>query len=298
MPITKYVETAVDSVPGLQERGEALSHSLHDVVLEGGEPARTLADLLHGTWLGHPLHVVLKDLVIGPWAAGAVFDVAALASGDRRAQWAGDALAAFGTAAAVPTALAGLADFSGIPKPAAGTATLHAALNGTTVVLYGLSLRERWRGRHGRGVALSLGAFALSGAAAWLGGHLVYDYKVGTDHSPSFDEEAGWQPVLAESDLPEQKPTRAEYGGEPVLLYRNGEALYALAATCAHAGGPLDEGEVEHCDTGRCTVRCPWHDSVFDLRDGSIVHGPSVHRQPAFDTRVRDGQVELRPRSA
>src|SRR5690606_15028648 len=84
-----------------------------------------------------------------------------------------------------------------------------------------------------------------------------------------------------EADLPERTPTRAEYDGEPVLLYRNGEALHALAATCAHAGGPLDEGTVEGCDDCRCTDRCPWHDTVFGLRDGAIVHGPTVHRQPA-----------------
>jgi nitrite reductase/ring-hydroxylating ferredoxin subunit len=138
---------------------------------------------------------------------------------------------------------------------------------------------------------------ALSGAAAWLGGHLVYDHEVGVDHSPSFDGDADWQPVLAEADLPERDPTRAEYDGEPVLLYRDGGALYALAATCAHAGGPLDEGEVVSCEDGRCAVRCPWHDSVFDLRDGSIVHGPTVHRQPAFEVRLHEGQIELRPRS-
>ncbi len=297
MPLTTYAERALDATPALQERGEALARGLHALVLRGGKPSRKLADLLHGTWLGHPLHAVLTDVVIGAWAAGAVFDVAALAGGDRRARWAGDALAALGTAAAVPTVLAGLADYSTAPRPAIKAATLHAALNDLNVVLYALSLRERRRGRRGRGVALSLGALALSGASAWLGGHLVYTHKVGADHSPSFDG-GDWQAVLPEADLPERTPTRAEYDGEPVLLYRNGEALHALAATCAHAGGPLDEGTVEGCDDGRCTVRCPWHDSVFDLRDGAIVHGPSVHRQPAFDVRVRGGQVEVRPRPA
>ena len=297
MSIQKRAETALDTIPELQKRGEALSQSLHEAILKGGKPARKIADLLHGTWLGHPLHVVLTDVVIGAWAAGAAFDVAALAGNNRHARWAGDALAAVGTAAAVPTALAGLADFSGIPKPAAGAATLHGVLNEINVVLYALSLRERRRGRHKRGVALSLGALALSGASAWLGGYLVYRHRVGTDHSPSFDQKAGWKPVLAQSDLPERQPTRAFYDDEPVLLYHDGEALHAIAATCAHAGGPLDEGTVE-CDAGGCTVRCPWHDSVFDLRDGSIVHGPSVHAQPAFDTRVRGGQIEVRPRSA
>ena len=291
MHITPYAEAALDAIPGLQAQGDKLSIAIHNAILKGGEPARKLADFLHGTWLGHPLHVVLTDVVIGAWGAGAVFDVLALVNGDRRARWAGDALATLGTAAAIPTAITGLVDYSTVPEPATRAATLHAALNDLNIALYALSIRERRRGRHGRGVAFSLGALALTGLSAWLGGHLVYTHKVGADHSPSFDEETKWRPVLAEADLPERTPTRAEYAGEPVLLYRDGQALYALAAVCAHAGGPLDEGDVEGC-----TVRCPWHDSVFDLRDGSIVHGPSVHRQPAFDTRVRKGQIEVRPR--
>lgn len=298
MPLSRYAETIVQSIPGLQKQGAALSQGLHDLILKGGPVARKAADALHGTWLGHPIHAILTDVVVGAWSAGAFFDVVALASGDDKAQWAGDALAELGLAAAIPTAVTGLADYSAVHEDATGVATLHGALNAVNVVLYGLSIRERRQGRHGSGVALSLGAMALATASAWLGGHLVYSRDVGTDHSPSFDENPGWQAVLPQADLPDKKPTRAEYAGEPVLLYREGDAIYALANTCAHAGGPLDEGEIEACDDGRCTVRCPWHDSVFDLRDGSIVFGPSVHRQPAFQTRVRDGQIELLPREA
>lgn len=288
MPLVPYAKRLVDNLPVFQERGLQLARAVHDAVLKGGRPTRKAADVLHGTWLGHPLHAVLTDVVVGAWVTGAVFDVMALA-GERRAQWAGDALAALGTAAAVPTALAGLADYSTVPMPAAGAATLHGALNNVNVVLYALSLRERRRGRHGPGVALSLGALGIATVSAWIGGHLVYDHKIGADHSPDVEDD-GWRPVLAEADLPERRPTRASYGDAPVVLYREDGQLYALAAACAHAGGPLDEGEVEGC-----TIRCPWHDSVFDLRDGAIVHGPTVHRQPAFEARVRDGQVELRP---
>lgn len=77
-----------------------------------------------------------------------------------------------------------------------------------------------------------------------------------------------------------------------MLLYREDGAVYAIGTVRAHAGGPLDEGEVEGCGAGGCTVRCPWHDSVFSLRDGRLLHGPSVHPRRAFDVRERDGRVE------
>jgi nitrite reductase/ring-hydroxylating ferredoxin subunit len=43
-------------------------------------------------------------------------------------------------------------------------------------------------------------------------------------------------------------------------------------------------------------VSCPWHDSVFDVRDGALIHGPAAYPQPAWETRVRDGRVEVRRR--
>ncbi|WP_460920090.1 Rieske (2Fe-2S) protein [Pontibacter brevis] len=43
-----------------------------------------------------------------------------------------------------------------------------------------------------------------------------------------------------------------------------------------------------------CSVRCPWHDSVFSLEDGSVVHGPATEPQPKFEVRVKAGQIEVR----
>jgi nitrite reductase/ring-hydroxylating ferredoxin subunit len=73
------------------------------------------------------------------------------------------------------------------------------------------------------------------------------------------------------------------------MLYRQRSRVYAIGSVCSHAGGPLEEGKVKN----GC-VTCPWHDSVFDLRDGSIVHGPTTHPQARFETRVRKGKIELR----
>lgn len=63
----------------------------------------------------------------------------------------------------------------------------------------------------------------------------------------------------------------------------------AIDAVCSHAGGPLDEGSFEGC-----FVQCPWHDSVFDLRDGRVKHGPATIPQPGFAVRERNGQLEVR----
>lgn len=76
-----------------------------------------------------------------------------------------------------------------------------------------------------------------------------------------------------------------------MLLVREDGQLYALANTCSHAGGPLNEGEF----ADGCVV-CPWHASSFRLADGSIVRGPASTPQPAYHIRIRDGKIEVRSR--
>jgi nitrite reductase/ring-hydroxylating ferredoxin subunit/uncharacterized membrane protein len=275
----------------LDESGEAglrAGRSLHQAVLRGAR-SRRVADLLHGTWLGHPLHPVLTDVTIGAWTFGAVFDGIGAISGDRATQRLADRLTTIGTISAIPTALAGVTDYTTVPKPAAGTATLHALLNGASLGLYLYSLMERRRGRRRRGLALSSAALGANLLSAWLGGHLVYRDRVGVDHSERFDGPREWTQVLPARDLASGEASRVELDGKSVLVYRSGQDVYAIGAVCSHAGGPLEQGTFRDCQ-----VQCPWHDSVFDLRDGSVRHGPATGPQPAFAARIEDGMVELR----
>ncbi|MEX2542418.1 MAG: DUF2231 domain-containing protein [Trueperaceae bacterium] len=291
------VASAIQEAPRVGEKvldrsGDSLiaaGRALHQMVLRGGERSRRTADLLHGTWLGHPLHPVLTDITIGAWTFGAVFDGVGAVTGDRRTQQFGDRLTAIGTASAIPTALAGITDYSTVPKPAARTATVHAVLNGTSLGLYALSLYQRRKGRRGSGLALSAVALGATMFSAWLGGHLVYRDRVGVDHGERFDGPRQWTGVLEAGALEVGGSRRVEVDGKAVMLYRDSRRVYAIGAVCSHAAGPLEEGEVRGC-----FVQCPWHDSVFDMRDGSLKHGPATAPQAAFETRISGGRIELR----
>jgi nitrite reductase/ring-hydroxylating ferredoxin subunit len=95
--------------------------------------------------------------------------------------------------------------------------------------------------------------------------------------------------VLGETELGEGEHRRVAAGEATVLLVRDRGRVHALANTCSHAGGPLDEGRFA---TG-CVV-CPWHGSTFRLVDGSIVRGPASTPQPSYETRARAGKIEVR----
>lgn len=287
------IERAVEQIPGVAENGAKVAHAIHNAVLGGGDQVRKAVDFLHGTWLGHPVHPALTDVPIGAWTLAMMCDLVAAQRGSAEAEKMADTLVAIGAAAAVPTALAGVADYSAIDESAMALATVHGLLNSAGLVLNLLSLRDRATGNRQRGVMLSTVAYGALNFSAWLGGEMVYNRKVGVDHhvEPSGPEE--WRRVLDSAELPEHAPKRVEVDGAPVLLYRDGTGVYAIGAVCSHAGGPLDEGQVHDL-----CVECPWHNSVFDLRDGSVVHGPATHPEPAYDARLRDGQIEVRLRPA
>ncbi len=287
--LTRALEDAMGQMTPVTKLGETVSGRVHDAVLAGGEPTRRVADTLHGTWLGHPLHPVLTDVTIGAWMMGAAFDVMGEVTDDDGIRTAADRLTLIGTLSAGPTAITGLVDYSAAPKPSITSGTLHAGLNYLGVGLYALSLWDRHKGRRSRGLLWSSLALGLASASAWLGGHLVYRHRVGVDHSDRFDGPEEWTPVLDDAELLPGTPRCVSVDGKSVLLYRDGPEIYAVAAVCSHAGAPLEEGEIDGHH-----VRCPWHDSVFDLRDGSIEHGPATQPQPGFEARVRDGSIEIR----
>jgi nitrite reductase/ring-hydroxylating ferredoxin subunit/uncharacterized membrane protein len=282
-------EKILERIPKLNGMAKAFTGGLHEKILESGPPARGIVDLLHGTWLGHPLHAVLTDIVIGSWMLAGLFDLIAARKGSRGAEEAADTLTALGVASAVPTALAGLADFTTIPNRVMNTGAVHALVNTAGMLLNVISLLQRRNGRRDRGVFLSSTALGLLTFSAWLGGEMVFRFEVGTNKSPGPKGPMRWMPVLLEADLKEREPRRIQVEGNPVLLYRYNGFIHAMGAVCGHDGGPLEEGKFD----GLC-VECPWHQTVYDLRDGHVVHGPSTYAEPVYEVQLHDYQIWLR----
>lgn len=140
---------------------------------------------LRGDWLGHALHPVLTDFVIGTWTSATVLDLfGGPGSSASAKRLVGSGLLAFG-----PTAWTGWAQWSVAPQRDKRVGLVHAVTNGVAASIYTASWLARRRGEHGAGARLALAGAAVSGVAAYLGGHLVLARKLGTHH-PAYDEAA------------------------------------------------------------------------------------------------------------
>lgn len=246
---------------------------------------RVVRNLLSGTYLGEPQHPVLTDLPIGAWMMSALLD----AVGGPAAEGAADLLVAAGVVAAVPTAAAGLNDWSDTVGPETRVGLVHATLNTTALSLYLASLVARARGRRRGGKALSLAGLSVLTGGAYLGGHLSFGMGVNVNRTAWEQRPHQWTPVLADTELADGTLRKADAAGAPVLLYRTAGTVYALASTCSHMGGPLEEGTI----SDGCVI-CPWHGSTFRFADGTVVRGPASTQEPCYQTRIQDGRIEVR----
>src|SRR3954454_21012167 len=242
-----------------------------------------LKDTLSGTWLGHAVHPVLTDVVIGAFLSSTMLDLLGGDDGERARR----RLVSVGIVAAAPTVLTGANDWAEAEPVDDGVRRagfVHAVSNATALMLYAGSLTG---GR--RASILRLGGAAALMVGGYLGGHLTLTKGGGpaqTVYDPGPEE---WTPAAGASQLRDRQPVRVVVDDTPVLLLRDGEELFAVHDRCSHRGCSLSEGSLEGDE-----IVCACHGSRFDRRDGSVRQGPATSPQPAFEVRVRDERVEIR----
>jgi len=224
---------------------------------------------------------------IGTWTSASLIDLAARG----RSTAAARQLIGIGVLAAVPSALSGLADWSDTAGAEQRIGISHAALNAEALALYGASWWARRRGglAGSAGVVLALAGMAMATGAGYLGGHMIYAQGVGVDTNSFHSGPGEWETIAAVGDLKDGDGIAKDAGGTRLLLVLQGGRVRAIENRCSHRGGPLSDGNV----VGDC-VTCPWHQSRFHLTSGEVVAGPATVGQAVYQTRMKDGQVQVR----
>ena len=109
--VTHVMDSLSPDQNQLLDRWSDRLQSLVNVGLgQGGPAARRMKNWLNGVWLGHPLHPALTDVTLGAWSTGYLLDIVG-------ARGPADAATTVGVLSAVPTALAGAADWSDTSNP-------------------------------------------------------------------------------------------------------------------------------------------------------------------------------------
>jgi nitrite reductase/ring-hydroxylating ferredoxin subunit len=273
----------VERAEALDDTGAAVGKAVRGVIGPGA-----LKAALAGTWLGHALHPLLTDVVIGSLLSATLLDAL---GGDSDGK-AAERLIAIGIASYPPTAVTGTNDWADteIVDPRIRRVGLaHAAANVTALTLYGGSFAARRRGSHGFGKLLGFAGAGALAVGGYLGAHMSFVQGVGPNQTAFDPGPDDWTDAIESSALEPNQPKAVVVGDTPVLLLRHADALHAMHDRCSHRGCPLSDGDVD----GELVV-CNCHGSRFRLEDGSVERGPATAPQPVFETRESGGQIQVR----
>lgn len=255
-----------------------------------GRPGKLLQDFLNGSWLGHSVHPVVVDVVVGGSTAAVLLQILiwfGVADLQVALIWITGLTWLSGLAAMVT----GLTDFkdtaSGDERNIVG---LHGLVNTIGTLLFIGAFAGLLADARALAGGLLVSGFGVLSLGAYIGGHVVfkYGYMVNRNAFARGKQAKEFTAVLPAADLSEATPVKAMLGATVLVVVRRGDLVYAFKETCSHAGGPLSEGQL----VGD-TIVCPWHASAFRLTDGAVRHGPASTRQVAYRARLNADQVEV-----
>ena len=91
-------------------------------------------------------------------------------------------------------------------------------------------------------------------------------------------------------ELPPGERKLVEWEDLEIGVFNCGGELLAIEDRCSHDNGDLMEGDV---DPDNCTVECPRHGSLFDLRTGKPMTLPAYVPVDTFPVLVEDGVIRV-----
>ena len=98
-----------------------------------------------------------------------------------------------------------------------------------------------------------------------------------------------WIDVAAEADLFESAGIAVAPEGQDIAVFKIEDgSVFAINNLCSHGNAKLCDGFVEGHQ-----VECPFHQALFDLRDGSVSCGPATEPVKSWPVKIEHGRVLL-----
>jgi 3-phenylpropionate/trans-cinnamate dioxygenase ferredoxin subunit len=91
-------------------------------------------------------------------------------------------------------------------------------------------------------------------------------------------------------DLPAGGMRLLEWEDLEIGVFNCAGTILAIEDRCSHDNGPLVEGEL---DQDACTIECPRHGSLFDLKTGKPITLPAYVPVDTFPVIVDDDMIKL-----
>jgi 3-phenylpropionate/trans-cinnamate dioxygenase ferredoxin subunit len=96
--------------------------------------------------------------------------------------------------------------------------------------------------------------------------------------------------ICPPSELPPGRSRVVEWEDLEIGIFNCGGELLAIEDRCSHDDGNLADGDF---DADKCTVECPRHGSLFDLRTGKPMTLPAYVPIETFEVRVEENMIKL-----
>src|SRR2546426_1118376 len=202
----------------LDRIGDLLQQGITAAFESLGTDTRALKNLLHGTWVGHPLHPILTDVAIGGWTTAVALDLLDQVADDELTASGADAALGLGLLGAVGSAITGANDWQHTDGKPRRLGVAHAVLNATATALFTTSLIARLAGSRSSGRWLAWLGLGISTGAAYIGGDLVFGEQIGVNHAAGQSIPDDYTAALPDAELHEDEPHLAEVGGTRVVL--------------------------------------------------------------------------------
>lgn len=284
--LSERLSSMITGSGAIRSLAKAIQRPLNAIFLEG--PLRPLKNFANGTWLEHPLHPLLTDVPVGAWTVTLLLYVAVFFGVKGIGVAIGIAMG-LGILAALAAIATGLLDWMDVDPTELYVGVVHGLVNITGTILFVISwvmlLGSGWDANAANFI-FALAGYLVIAVGAFLGGELVFRLGTMINRNAYRSGPRDLISVVGLDDLGENKLQRFDVNGEPILLLRRGQQLYAVGAVCSHYGAPLEKGTLRDS-----TIECPWHYSQFSLQDGSVKAGPSTAPLPVYETQIKDGKI-------